>query len=388
MRRAWAIPLSAAGLVLFCLASSAWAGEAEPESPGPYVVRKGDTLWGIARERLQDPFRWPRIWERNPFIADPNLIYPGDMLAVPGAEPQAPGPIPATAEAADKATASAGAVSPAAPPTSLPAEAPAPAAPAIVPAQAKEAPAPPPTDDATQKLGHAEARAPVASASALACSPILVTENQLGVGRVVRSYEDRQLLSMTDRVFLGLAPGRTVRVGDRLAAIRPGRLIAHPGTGRLLGRVVDTRGILQVLEVRDGVALAVIQEVCDEIEIGNAIIPFSPAELPDTVPVPAARSLEGMIVGALRAEQMLALQQTIFLDLGAAAGVAVGDVFAIYRPSLPVVMPAAVYPIPPERLGEAVVVRVTDQTATAVIAASPKESHVGDRAVLSLQAKP
>jgi LysM domain len=47
-----------------------------------YTVRKGDTLWDLAFRFLGDPFAWPQIWHQNPSVKDPNLIYPGDRLAV------------------------------------------------------------------------------------------------------------------------------------------------------------------------------------------------------------------------------------------------------------------------------------------------------------------
>jgi LysM repeat protein len=62
-------------------------------SEEPYVVKKGDTLWGISKDLLQDPLLWPRLWEQNRFIADPNRIYPGDQLNLPGKE-LAPAPAP------------------------------------------------------------------------------------------------------------------------------------------------------------------------------------------------------------------------------------------------------------------------------------------------------
>jgi hypothetical protein len=388
MRRAWVTRFSTAGLILACLAPAAVADEARPgrDSEGSYVVRKGDTLWGIARERLQDPFRWPMIWERNPFIADPNLIFPGDSLLLPGVVPaEAAAAAPPPVEAGALAPAPAGAAPSSGPVLPSAAEAPAVSPPA--PAKVKDTPSPPPEAELTEAVGAAAAPVPAASPAAIACSPILAADAP-GIGEVVQSYDHRLLLSQENRVFLGLKAGSGVRVGDQLAAVRPGQLIAHPVTGRTIGRIVDTLGVMEVLEVRDRVALAIIRNACDAIEIGNPIIPFSPAALPEAAPVPAARSLEGMIVGASRLEQIVALQQMVFLDLGGTQGVAVGDIFAIYRPNLPAVTPTGAYPIPPERLGEAIVVRVTERTATAVITASPKESRVGDRAVLSQQAKP
>ncbi len=52
-----------------------------------HKVKKGDTLWDIAKEYLKDPFRWPEVFKRNSDIVEnPHWIYPGETIRIPGSE--------------------------------------------------------------------------------------------------------------------------------------------------------------------------------------------------------------------------------------------------------------------------------------------------------------
>jgi LysM domain len=55
--------------------------ELAPNAPDHHVVVRGDTLWGIAKLFLKNPYRWPEIWHLNADeIKNPHLIYPGQVV--------------------------------------------------------------------------------------------------------------------------------------------------------------------------------------------------------------------------------------------------------------------------------------------------------------------
>ncbi len=56
--------------------------ELREDHPREYVVQEGDTLWDIASRFLTRPWQWPAIWQANPQIPNPHLIFPGDVISL------------------------------------------------------------------------------------------------------------------------------------------------------------------------------------------------------------------------------------------------------------------------------------------------------------------
>src|SRR5207342_3276191 len=67
---------------LLTIATVGVAAEMNGDHPDTYTVRKGDTLWDISGRFLKRPWLWPEIWQANPQIQNPHLIYPGDVISL------------------------------------------------------------------------------------------------------------------------------------------------------------------------------------------------------------------------------------------------------------------------------------------------------------------
>ncbi len=66
--------------MLVTVAAFAAGAQLRANHPDSYTVRRGDTLWAISARFLAKPWLWPEIWQANPQVRNPHLIYPGDVL--------------------------------------------------------------------------------------------------------------------------------------------------------------------------------------------------------------------------------------------------------------------------------------------------------------------
>ncbi|MBL8299975.1 MAG: LysM peptidoglycan-binding domain-containing protein [Rhodanobacteraceae bacterium] len=74
------LPALFAGMLVALTAFAVSESELRNGHPDTYTVKRGDTLWDISARFLKKPWLWPEIWQANPQVENPHLIYPGDVL--------------------------------------------------------------------------------------------------------------------------------------------------------------------------------------------------------------------------------------------------------------------------------------------------------------------
>lgn len=340
---------------------------------GVYNVRQGDTLWAIAGRYLDNPRLWPQIWKENPFVTDPNRIFPGDPLTIPGFAPpprplaEAP-PVPPVGEERVP------------PPIAPPVE-------AVAPAEV----APPPDVAAVTKPEDVIKRpaAPPSLAipqAALECSGFVAQKQEIiRVGRIIRPLEaDNMRHWYWDDLFVDLG-GRKVQRGDRFRVVRPTTTIEHPATGARVGVKVKTLGTVEIVSTAGKAPRAKVTYNCEDLADGDLLMEAKELMPPQRgVSRPAELRVGGTIVASKEDADSLGQGDIVYVDVGQKQGIVPGDEFSIYRISGVGTDPdgGRAIPLAPTKQGELVVIRTSAQAATGLLTVSNIQLRVGEPLVL------
>ena len=331
------------GLLALSLAPSLVLAQAA--APQSHTVRKGDTLWDLAKQYRGDPFLWPDIYRMNTSVVeDPHWIYPGEVLQL--------------AASAD--------TTPAVPTTDTPA--PAPVADAGVPASSDSVAAVPATyDDGAPQRTLAQLTAATAgdtdsnqglfgprrthvleeTLKAYAHQPYrplrrsefyssgFLTENQsLPFGKVLGPTLPQQIRAMSShanampysQIVVEAPKGGTYQVGDTLLLAQLG-----PDLGGH-GDIVIPTGLARVIDTVQGRYVADLVATYGPIRNGQRVLPaekFTPPGEAHAVPV--TEGVRATFLGGSGRQDLKAPQMVVFLDKGRQDGVAPGDLFEIRR---------------------------------------------------------
>ncbi len=310
---------------------------AAQDEPTVYVIKQGDTLWGLSQRFLSDPFYWPDLWARNPNITNPHFIYPGQKLKVYKdhieIEPAPQQPVGRPA---------------------------APAAPNA------EAGAPAPAPEKTFMVTGGEG--------------FLMEKKQLPSGYIIGTYQDRVNVGDDDVVYTDIGRRQGARVGDRYSIYTKLEAVSHPVTNEIMGYRVLPLGTLQLSELEDNSSKAIITKSYREVSAGEFLMPYKDRRREVTLKA-SDRDLTGYIVETRNNSEVIVPGDIVYTDLGRNQGAEVGNLLYVVRDVKPdpkfVDMPVG--RLPAEVLGAVVIVGINDNSSTALVIKSIDAIYRGDR---------
>jgi len=312
-----------------------------------HTVKPGDTLWDIAGRYLNDPFKWPDIFRRNPDVVEnPHWIYPGEVIHIPVGAVRPDALADAERDGNVVSTIRTVAVAPAGTTVFGPG------------------------GGRAQARFEMEARGRVAGVrpGEIDAAPYVVGEDGPSIaGKIVGSAErpgiamdvrDRRF-QLNDVVYITPPPGsEPVAVGARFTSLALGPSMMDSA------RLAIPTAVFRVEEARPGRPLAArMVKQFGTVEIGQQLVEYAAPVTSARVPVASMDALDGRIVWVHNKPVLPSLQHYIFLDV-APGEARVGDRFLLIDQTR---RGAADSTKPPEPAALAQVVRVTPFAATAIV---------------------
>lgn len=309
------------------------------DAPDRYIVTKGDTLWDISGRFLHSPWQWPEVWDVNPQISNPHLIYPGDAVFLY-------------------------------------------------------------YDNGQPRLGLERGEGGVIRLSpevrqiprrsAIPPLPLESVKNFLEANRVVDpklvdsvpyvvAGDDRRILSGGgDRIYVrGQLPS-----GQRFGLYRPGRRYVSSTTGEFLGLELETLGEARFLRQERGIALLEVVSSRQEISDGDLVLPLESMPVtPEFQPHAPAAEMEGRILAVPGGVRFIGRLDVVALDLGQRDGIETGHVLAVEQLGETIGDPVTqeLLRLPGEDAGWLMVFRVYDRVSYALVMHASRSLAVGDR---------
>ncbi len=312
------------------------------DPPAVYTVQEGDTLWDIAARFLDDPWKWPELWDRNPFVSNPDLIYPGDRLRL-----------------------------------------------RMVDGEPKV------TRQRVERLSPGVKERPVERLEAIETvdrSVVLPYVDRYGLlgqesnpdavgARLVAGAKERVMYSSGDRVFVRLNNGNDP-AGEVWYAFQKPDPIRDPDSEKLFGYLLTHTGRIQLQgATSDGLREATVERTYAPIEAGDRLYPGGEAlERTRFLPKPAP-AVEGRILRHVGGETMLGQGQMVVLDLGARDGLERGHVLRVRGHPRRVSEPGqeGKARLPGREKGEIMVIQTKDRLSFALIMRNQLPVEAGDR---------
>ena len=327
-----------------------------------YTVKKGDTLWHISGIFLEDPFMWPSVWRWNPYIPNPHLIYPGDVIKITA------GGMELVERGGEK-------VEP----------------PPVEPWPVDEEWVPPVIEWVTP-VAEVPPPAPKIAVNQTPFNSVrggLVDEDLIINATIAKAVANNNLLSKRDEVFLSFDDPSSVTLGDRYTIFTLGAEVHHPVTNKYMGRLTENVGSLIITDTgaarsssKDKNAIiAKIDRVTQEVQPGMHLKKYE--EVVDTLElVETTTTINGYVVTSLHSMSVMSETNTLLIDKGEADGLVAGNILQVFRLRKSISDPLnenSLLHLPHQNIGVIVVTEVKDNTSVCTVVNSINAILAGDR---------
>lgn len=343
-----------------------------------HIVKPGDTFWGLSSHYLGNPRAWAQIWDLNKWVKDPHWIYPGDPLIVDGSrvaigKAEAPDSVAPAADAKENAD--------------------------LAPQEAVDI-----TPDLTAVPARTRSLTTVREELAYSFQDFLqlpyvapkgaeAAYRDMNAMQIVGTKElTRTYMADGETLYLNGGQNRGLKAGDRfliLKTVQKG-LYRADDTERhtSLGDVIQQVGVVRVTVVNPKGAVAVIERSMDAVAVGDRVVPYTEPsnivlKLRTDVEEPVRIRDMGSVLYARDGRRQGGGGDMIIVDKGSADGLQVGDILlAVRTRSYPVTESRVESKREMEKtnhyLGQVIVVRVNDTTATCRVIRTLSELNPGD----------
>jgi LysM repeat protein len=316
---------------------------ATQDEPTIYVIKQGDTLWGLSERFIKDPKYWPNMWSKNSQVTNPHFIYPGQKLRI----------FPDRLELVPKEEVAA-------------VVAPAPkAAPAATVAEALQQVA----AEKTYTLYGSEG--------------FLAEKNFKPYGLIIGSQHDRIIVGVDDIVYTDIGADLNARGGDKFSILRKGAPVKHPLNNEEMGYKMVPLGTLQLTDVERKSSRAIITKSTREISPGAFLTPRKDTRRREISLKNSGSDLKGYIIESFSGINIIAAGDVVYIDLGTNQGAEAGNMLYIVRDVTidQRYVEGRVDKLPQELLGALVIIEAGSKTSAALVVKSIDTIYKGDRIV-------
>jgi LysM repeat protein len=266
----------------FCFVLSGLTQETK-EAEGVYTIKKGDTLWDISAKFLKDPFLWPKLWEKNPYITDPHWIYPGNpiqLTAVESAKKEEPKKVVEEKPQEEKPKETLkGQEAEKVEPTPAEKKPEAVAEEKTTPPEVKPGPEEretvPEEEEAVSEEKPARGEGKPVYFREVRSAGFMSDIEYRGIGIVLESREGKNLMAGGDIIYLAFKTSEPISIGDKYTIFRPAEEIRHPVTEKRIGRKYNIVGNIQLIDQYGKFFTAKVIESFDAIMKGDYVQPYS-----------------------------------------------------------------------------------------------------------------